>query len=83
MNAYLVAGLIVGGLAWVLTRRSGIAGIVLPLAVGVIGAGVGGTVANVAHGAGVRHVDAFGFTTAVLVAVLALAWVQVRWGREG
>lgn len=83
MYAYLVAGLIVGGLAWVLKRGSGLGGALVPFAVGVIAGGVAGCVANVVHGSGVLDVDAFGFTAAVLVAVLALAWVQVRWGRDG
>jgi uncharacterized membrane protein YeaQ/YmgE (transglycosylase-associated protein family) len=82
MFAYLVAGLIVGGLAWVLTRRPGPAGLLVPLVVGTVAGALGGTIANLVHGAGIREVDAFGFTAAVLIAVLALTWIQVRRGHE-
>lgn len=55
MYAYLVAGLIVGGLAWVLTRRPGPAGVLIPLAVEVVARGVGGAAANVVHGVGLTR----------------------------
>lgn len=82
MFAYLVAGLIVGGLAWVLTRPPGLPGLAVPLVAGTIAGGLGGSLANLVHDARLLEVDAFGFTAAVLVAVLALAWIHVRWGDE-
>lgn len=82
MFAYLVAGLIVGGLAWVLTRAPGRVGLLVPLFVGTVAGGLGGAAANLIRGDGAFEVDAFGFTSAVLVAVLALAWVHVRWGKD-
>jgi len=78
MFAYLVAGLIMGGLAWLLRRMPGALGLLSPLVVGTLAGGVGGTLANLVHGADFDSVDAFGFTTAVLAALLALAWTHAR-----
>jgi len=83
MFAYLVAGLIVGGLAWVLKHGPGALGLASPLVVGTLAGGVGGVFANLIQGENFEHVDALGFTAAVLIALLALAWTHVRGGRQG
>ena len=61
MFAYLVAGLIVGGLIWFLRHEPGDPPIFIQLVVGAIAGGVGGLVLNVLLGEDFMAVDPWGF----------------------
>ena len=60
MFAYLVAGLIVGGLIWFLRHEPGDPPIFIQLVVGAIAGGVGGLVLNVLLGEDFMAIDALG-----------------------
>jgi hypothetical protein len=78
MFAYLVAGLVVAGLMRFLHRVAGDPPFVVQLGVGAVAAGIGGLLLNLLVGEDFLAVDAWGFTAAVLAAVVALAFVQAR-----
>ncbi len=80
MFAYLVAGLIVGGLVWYLRHERDDPPVGVQLAVGVIASGIGGLALNLLLGLDFLAVDVWGFTASVLVALVALAFVQARFG---
>jgi undecaprenyl pyrophosphate phosphatase UppP len=82
MFAYLVAGLIVGGLIWYLRHEPGDPPIFIQLVVGAIAAGVGGLALNVLLDEDFMAVEPWGFATAAIAAALALAFVQWR-GHRG
>jgi hypothetical protein len=82
MFAYLVAGVIVAGLAWVVRHGPGYPKLPTLLVFGLVGGAIGGLGANLLHGEDVDHVDALGFTAAVLVALVLLVGVHVRVRRD-
>ena len=85
MFAYLVAGLIVGGLIWFLRHDPGDPPIFIQLVVGTIAGGVGGLVLNVLLGEDFMAIEAWGFAAAAIAAAGALAFVHWRrqQGQEG
>ena len=74
---YVVAGLIVGTLVRVVRQGTGHRLSTL-LVFGMVGAAIGGLGANLVRGEYFDHLDALGFTAAVLVAVVLLAGLDVR-----
>lgn len=83
MIAFIIAGLIIGALAWQLRHDEDTPGLVAQLLFGVVGGVVGGVGADVVHGEDPMHVDAFSFTAAVIVALIVLGCVQGGVGRRG
>lgn len=81
MLAYMVAGLILGALAWQLKHEPGDPRPATQFIFGVLGAVAGGLTSNFVQGEGLDHLDPYGFTAAVLVSVLGLTALQVRVGR--
>ena len=80
--AYLVAGVIVGGLVWVVRRGRGHPRWPSLVVFGLVGGAVGGLGANLVQGESVDHLDGIGFTAAVLVALVLLVGVDVRVRRD-
>ena len=78
MFAYLVAGLIVGGLMCYLRREPGDPPLAIQLAVGLVAGGIGGLVLNVLLGDDFSAVSAWGFAAAAIAAAVALVFVQSR-----
>ena len=78
MFAYLVAGVIVGGLVWFFRHGPGYPRLLTLLVFGLVGGAVGGLGANLVQGESVDHLDGIGFTVAVLVALVLLVGVDVR-----
>jgi peptidoglycan/LPS O-acetylase OafA/YrhL len=82
MFAYLVAGLIVGGLMRYLRHESGDPPVWIQLVVGLVAAGIGGLVINVLLGEDFMAITAWGFAAAAIAAAVALAFVQNRGRRS-
>ena len=80
--AYLVAGLIVGGLVRAVRQRPGYPRLLTLMVFGLVGSAVGGLGWNVIQGESVDHLDGVGFTAAVLVALVLLVGVDVRVHRD-
>ena len=78
MIAYLLAGLVVGGLVWFVRHGSGYPRLPTLLVFGLVGGAIGGLGWNVLQDASVDHLDGTGFTAAVLVALVLLVGVDVR-----
>ena len=78
MFAYLVAGVIVGGLVWSFRHGPGHPRLMTLLVFGLVGGAIGGLGANLVQGESVDHLDGIGFTAAVLVALVLLVGVDVR-----
>lgn len=78
MIAYLVAGVIVGGLVWQLRHGPGYPKLGTLLVFGLVGSAIGGLASNLLQGESVDHLDATGFTVAVLTALVVLVGVDVR-----
>jgi uncharacterized membrane protein YfcA len=78
MFAYLLAGLIVGGLVWFVRHGPGYPRLLTLLVFGLIGGAIGGLTSNIVQDEAVDHIDTAGFTAAVLVALVLLVGVQVR-----
>ena len=76
--AYLLAGVIVGGLVWSLRRGEGYPQLPTLLVFGLIGGAIGGLGWNLVQGRSIDHLDGVGFTAAVLVALVLLVGVDVR-----
>ncbi len=76
--AYLVAGVIVGGLVWIVRHRPGYPRLLTLFVFGLVGGAIGGLGWNVVQGESVDHLDGTGFTAAVLVALVLLVGVDVR-----
>ena len=74
---YVVAGLIVGGLVRVVRPGTGHRLSTL-LVFGMVGAAIGGLGANLVRGDYFDHLDALGFTVAVLGALVLLVGLDVR-----
>ena len=74
---YVVAGLIVGALVRVVRPGSGHRLSTL-LVFGTVGAAIGGLGANLVRGNYFDHLDALGFTAAVLVALALLVGLDAR-----
>ena len=82
MLAYIVAGLIMGMLAWYLKHEPGDPRMATQMMVGVVGAVVGGVGLNLLLGEDLMAVDVWGFTGAVVVALVVLGLLQARVGRR-
>lgn len=82
MFAYLVAGLIVGALVWFVRHGSGYPRLLTMLVFGLAGAAIGGLASNLVQDEALDHIDAVGFTAAVLAALVLLVGVQVRVRRD-
>jgi uncharacterized membrane protein YeaQ/YmgE (transglycosylase-associated protein family) len=80
--AYLVAGVIVAGMVWSVRNGPGYPRLATLVVFGLIGAAIGSMGANVARGEYFDHLDAAGFTAAVLVAFVLLVGVDVRVRRD-
>jgi uncharacterized membrane protein YeaQ/YmgE (transglycosylase-associated protein family) len=76
--AYLVAGVIVGGLVWVVRHGPGYPRRLTLFVFGLVGGAIGGLGSNIVQGESVDHLDGIGFTAAVLVALVLLVGVDVR-----
>lgn len=76
--AYLVAGLVVGGLVWSVRHGPGYPRVPTLLVFGLVGGAIGGLGSNVVGGNSIDHLDGVGFTAAVLVALVLLVGVDVR-----
>jgi hypothetical protein len=81
--AYLVAGLVVGGLVWSVRHGPGYPRVPTLLVFGLAGGAIGGLGSNVVGGDSIDHLDGTGFTAAVLVALVLLVGVDVRVHRDG
>jgi hypothetical protein len=75
---YLVAGVIVAALVWVVRHGPGYPRLGTLVVFGLIGAAIGGMGANLTRGEYFDHLDGTGFTAAVLVALVLLVGVDVR-----
>ena len=82
MFAYLVAGAIVGALAWLVRHGPGYPRLLTLLVFGLIGATIGGLGWNVAHDDGIDEISRGGFTLSALAALVLLVGVHVRVRRE-
>ena len=82
MLAYIVAGLIMGVLAWYLKHEPGDPRMATQMMVGVVGAVVGGVGMNLLLGEDLMAVGVWGFTGAVVVALVVLGLLQARVGRR-
>ena len=82
MVAYLVAGVIMGGLAWLLRHGAGYPRLLTLVVFGLIGSAIGGLGWNLLQDKDVDHLDGTGFTAAVLVALVLLAGIDVRVRRD-
>jgi uncharacterized membrane protein YeaQ/YmgE (transglycosylase-associated protein family) len=76
--AYLVAGVIVGGLVWFVRNGPGYPRLPTLLVFGLVGGAVGGLGWNILRDQSIDHLDGTGFTAAVLVALVLLLGVDVR-----
>ena len=81
MLAYIVAGLIMGVLAWYLKHEPGDPRMATQMMVGVVGAVVGGVGMNLLLCEDLMSVGVCGFTGAVVVALVVLGLLQARVGR--
>ena len=82
MFAYLVAGVIVGGLVWFVRHGPGYPNLLTLLVFGLAGGAIGGLGSNILKDESVDNIDAVGFTAAALVALVLLVGVQVRVRRD-
>jgi uncharacterized membrane protein YeaQ/YmgE (transglycosylase-associated protein family) len=82
MIAFLVAGLILGGLARALRSGPDDASLPLTLVVGVAGAVVGGVGMNLLLGETWTELTAFGFTAACVVGMVVLGLLEGGVGRK-
>lgn len=78
LSAYLVAGVIVGGLVWFVRNGPGYPKLLTLLVFGLVGGAIGGLGWNVLQDESVDHLDGTGFTAAVLVALVLLVGVDVQ-----
>lgn len=76
--AYLVAGAIMGGLAWLVRHGPGYPRPLTLVFFGLAGGAIGGLGWNLLQDESIDHLDGIGFTAAVLVALVLLVGVQVR-----
>jgi hypothetical protein len=76
--AYLVAGVIVGGLVWFVRNGPGYPRLATLVVFGLAGGAIGGLGWNVLQDQPVDHLDGTGFTAAVLVALVILLGIDVR-----
>jgi uncharacterized membrane protein YeaQ/YmgE (transglycosylase-associated protein family) len=78
----MVAGLIVGALAWYLKHDAGDPRPASQMIFGVVGAVVGGVGMNLLLDEDVMAVDPWGFAGAAVVALIVLALLQANVGRR-
>jgi uncharacterized membrane protein YfcA len=83
MFAYLVAGLIVGGMVWYLRRQPGDPPLGVQLGVGAVAAGIAGLLVNVLVDEDFLAITARGFAAAAIAAFAVLLLVQARARRGG
>jgi len=82
MFAYLVAGVIVGGLVRMFKHDDGDPSLQIQLGVGAIAGGLGGLVLNVVRDEEFMSVSGWGFAAAAIAALVALVLVLTRPGRR-
>jgi uncharacterized membrane protein YeaQ/YmgE (transglycosylase-associated protein family) len=82
MFAYLVAGVIMGGLAWLVRHGPGYPRLLTLVVFGLIGSAIGGLGWNLLQDKDIDHLDGSGFTAAVLTALVLLIGIHVRVRRE-
>jgi hypothetical protein len=82
MFAYLVAGVIVGGLVWFVQHGPGHPRLATLLVFGLVGGAIGGLGTNLVQGESVDHLAGVGFAAAVLVALVLIVGVNVRVRRD-
>ena len=82
MFAYLVAGVIVGGLVWLFKHDDGDPSLQIQLGVGAIAGGLGGLVLNLLRDEDFMAVEGWGFAAAAIAALVALVLVLARSGRR-
>ncbi len=82
MLAYIVAGLIMGTLAWYLKHEPGDPRMATQMIFGVAGAVVGGVGLNVLLGEDLMALDPWGFAGAAVVAIVVLGLLQANVGRK-
>ncbi len=82
MLAYIVAGLIVGTLAWYLKHEPGDPRMATQMLFGVAGAVVGGVGMNLFLGDDLMDVNPWGFAGAAIVALIVLGLLQANVGRK-
>ena len=82
MIAFLVAGVILGVLARVLSSYDGAPSMALTVLVGVVGALVGGVGTNLVLGHDAGDLDGWSFTLACVLAFVLLGLLEGRVGRR-
>lgn len=82
MLAYIILGLILGGLAWQLKHEPGDPRPASQFIFGVVGAVAGGVIVNLSKGLDVMAMPVLGFVVATAVAVVVLVVLQVSVGRK-
>lgn len=82
MLAYILLGLILGGLAWQLKHEPGDPRPASQFIFGVVGSVAGGVVVNLAKGLDMMAMPALGFAVAAAVAVVVLVVLQVAVSRK-
>jgi uncharacterized membrane protein YfcA len=83
MFAYLLAGAIVGVLAWVWRHGPTYPRLATLVVFGMAGGVVAGLVTNLLRDDGVDDISRLGFTVAALAALVVVAGVHVRVHRDG
>lgn len=83
MIAYLIAGLIVGCLAWYLKHEPGALRLGSQLLFGAVAAVVGGVGMNLVVGADLMALSPWGFAGAAVLALVVLGLLQAGVGRSG
>lgn len=79
---FLVAGLIIGALARLFTSGTGGMSLLATLALGVIGAVIGGVVASALGTGSIGELNVLGFIVAVVAAALLVGSAQAFSGRN-
>jgi uncharacterized membrane protein YeaQ/YmgE (transglycosylase-associated protein family) len=82
MLAYIVAGLVMGVLAWYLKHEPGDPRMATQMIFGVVGAVVGGVGLNLLLSEDMMAVEPWGFAGAAIVALVVLGLLQANVGRR-
>ncbi|GAB3652593.1 GlsB/YeaQ/YmgE family stress response membrane protein [Glycomyces tarimensis] len=82
MIGFIVAGLIIGALARLVTPGKQRLGIIATLILGLVGSVIGGTIANLLGTGGIMELNVLGFICAVIAAVLLIGVAEGIAGRS-